>query len=382
MTQTRKIWLDAMLQIADPLLYALSEGKLVEKLPVKHHPDSHDRPEYTYLEGFGRTLMGLAPWLNTPAVDPEEEALRVKYAALCRKCIRMGVDPASPDCMNFETGYQPIVDAAFLAQAILRAPGELYEKLDMETKRMLIAKMKHSRTRKPYFSNWLLFSAMIEVFLRYAGEEDWDQMRIDFAVKQHLQWYRGDGIYSDGPEVHLDYYNSFVIQPMLCDVLQWVGDVNPDWQSVKETVFRRASHFATLMEHLIAPDGTYPVLGRSSCYRFGAFQSLAQAAAYDNLEAHISPAQVRCALTAVIEKVMSFPTMFDKDGWLNIGVCGEQPGQGETYISTGSLYLCTAVFLPLGLPETAPFWSDPDAKWTAQKMWSGEPMNCEHALHC
>ena len=28
-----------------------------------------------------------------------------------------------------------------------------------------------------------------------------------------------------------------------------------------------------------------------------------------------------------------------RDGWLRIGFCGHQPGVGETYISTGSLYL-------------------------------------------
>lgn len=205
-------------------------------------------------------------------------------------------------------------------------------------------------------------------------------MRIDYTLKQYMQWYHGDGVYGDGSEMHFDYYNSFVIQPMLCDILKWVGHVNPDWEEIKPKVFRRASHFATILEHIIACDGTYPVIGRSSCYRFGAFQALAQAVLDNNLEENIAPAQVRCALTAVIQKVMSFPTMFDENGWLNIGVCGEQPKQGEFYITTGSLYLCTAVFLPLGLPESAPFWRDPDIKWTAQKIWSGEQTVCEHHL--
>jgi hypothetical protein len=30
-------------------------------------------------------------------------------------------------------------------------------------------------------------------------------------LRQHEQWYRGDGIYGDGPEFDWDYYNSFVM---------------------------------------------------------------------------------------------------------------------------------------------------------------------------
>ena len=72
--------------------------------------------------------------------------------------------------------------------------------------------------------------------------------------------------------------------------------------------------------------------------------------------------------------------MFDPDGWLQIGVCGHQPEMGERYISTGSLYLCSTVFLPLGLDENDPFWSAPDADWTMKKLWKGQNLRCGHAL--
>jgi len=94
----------------------------------------------------------------------------------------------------------------------------------------------------------------------------------------------------------------------------------------------------------------------------------------------LSPAQVRCALTAVIQRTLSAPGTFDKDGWLTIGVCGHQPGLGEGYISTGSLYLCTTVFLPLGLPPEDPFWDDPNEPWTAKKIWSGGDAPIDRAL--
>lgn len=380
MNDTRKFWVDAMLKIASPVLESLSRGTLRRDLPIKHHPDSLDRADYTYLEALGRTLTGMAPWLAQPAEDADEEVLRLRYADLARKSIANAVNPSSPDCMNFENGYQPIVDAAFLAQALLRAPDELYWKLDGETRLHLLEKLRHTRTRKPWPNNWLLFSAIIEAFLYAAGESDWDPMRVDYALRQHMQWYVGDGAYGDGPSFHFDYYNSFVIQPMLVDVLAAVGDASDDWRAMKAPVQRRAAHLATILEHLIGCDGTYPVIGRSSCYRFGAFQLLAQTALNDALEPSLSPAQVRCALTAVLRRVLTAKDMFDARGWLNIGVYGNQPAMGEPYISTGSLYLCCAVFLPLGLPASAPFWRAPDEPWTAQKIWNGENVPCEHAL--
>lgn len=40
------------------------------------------------------------------------------------------------------------------------------------------------------------------------------------ALDSHKAWYKGDGIYGDGAEFHLDYYNSYVIHPLLLQVLK------------------------------------------------------------------------------------------------------------------------------------------------------------------
>src|SRR5690606_34755047 len=120
-------------------------------------------------------------------------------------------------------------------------------------------------------------------------------------------------------------------------------------------------------ERLIGPDGTFPPIGRSLTYRMGAFQHLAQMALRQELPAEISPAQVREALTALIRRCLDAPGTFDSSGWLQIGLAGHQPGLGEGYISTGSLYLCSTVLLPLGLDEQTPFWHDPPADWTQKK---------------
>src|SRR5699024_933713 len=111
----------------------------------------------------------------------------------------------------------------------------------------------------------------------------------------------------------------------------------------------------------------------------GAFQNLAQLALRHNLDASLHPAQVRCALTAVMEKMIGAKGTFDQQGWLTIGFCGHQPGMGEGYISTGSLYLCATIFLPLGLPEDDNFWQQGERAWSAKKVWSGQDISIDSA---
>jgi hypothetical protein len=202
-------------------------------------------------------------------------------------------------------------------------------------------------------------------------------MRIDYALKQHEQWYLGDGLYGDGPHFHFDYYNSFVIHPMLIDIIETTGHLYADWESLKEPILQRAQRYALVLERLISPEGTFPVIGRSMSYRTGAFHLLAQIALREELPAIIAPAQVRCALTAAMRRVMEMPGTFDDQGWLTIGLCGHQPELGETYISTGSLYLCATVFLPLGLSQDNPFWQG-SAEWSARKAWSGQQTPPDH----
>ncbi|XEC97577.1 DUF2264 domain-containing protein [Paenibacillus tarimensis] len=377
MLKDRVYWLDMMQRIAYPVLDALSQRKLRRTMPVERKGDG--ALEFSHLEALGRTLAGIAPWLEKKALNREEEQLRQHYAELARSAINAGTDPESPDFLNFSKGHQPIVDAAFLAHAILRAPNELWHRLEEPVKRNVARALKATRTRKPYFCNWLLFSAMTETALTMMGEEG-DLMRIDYALRQHEQWYLGDGMYGDGPEFHADYYNSFVIQPMLIDIIENAGDKEGEWRALKTPILARARKYAAVLERSISPEGTFPVTGRSLAYRTGVFQLLSQIALRRELPDGVKPAQVRCALTEVIRRLIEAPGTFDEAGWLRIGLCGHQPELGEPYISTGSLYLCSTVFLTLGLPEDDEFWSGEEAPWTSQKVWSGQQVPIDKAL--
>ena len=366
---TRGEWLRDLLKIVSPVLDALNEGKLKETLPVSFHGD---RAAFAPLEAFARSMLGLSPWLEADEtlLDENEKALQRVWRNKALRCVDRATDPASPDFMLFHTGGQPLVDTAFLAHAVLRAPRALAGALDGRVKKQLADAFRASRAIASFDTNWLFFTAMVEAGLFALGEE-YDRMRLLTALRCFRNWYVGDGTYGDGPRFHWDYYNSFVIQPMYVDIVNLMAKEHGEIEAMREKVNCRAARYASVLERMIGPDGSYPILGRSICYRFGAFQMLSQAALQHSLENHLSYAGVRCGLTAVIRKVMSAPNMFDSRGFLLPGVYGCQPELAEGYINVGSLYLCSAVFLPLGLPPKDPFWADADRDWTGKTVWRG-----------
>ena len=374
----RAYWVSVLTKISDPVLANLAEEKLRVNMPIECKDPK--RKEVAHLEAFGRTLVGIAPWLELGVDVTPEGKLREKYILLTRKAIANAVNPNSPDFLNFnKNSAQPLVDAAFMANGLLHGFNQLWLPLDSITKINVIKALQSTRVIKAGENNWLLFSAMVEAFLLKAGAQ-YNGMTIEYALKKHAEWYKGDGAYGDGPQFHWDYYNSFVIQPMMLTITKVLKENAQDTILKYEKVVERAQRFAAVQERLISPEGTFPPIGRSLVYRFGAFQLLSQVALNKQLPKDISPAQVRSAMSEVIHKLMIAPGLYDKNGWLRIGFYGSQPDLAEGYITTGSLYLCTAGLVALGLPANDPFWTSPAEDWTSVKIWKGINIPADHAL--
>lgn len=365
-------------RIATPVVEHMSKGTLKKNMPLEKGPGYGLAVEkVTYLEAFGRCISGMAPWLALPDDSSEEGKTRKQLREQVLQGISNGVDPRSPDYLNFREEAQPLVDAAYLCQTFLRAPAALWEPLDTTTKQHVVKELKELRRIRPAYNNWLLFAAMVEAFLLFIGEE-WEPLRVMVATQKMKEWYAGDGYYADGPQFSLDYYNGYVMHPMFTDILKVMADKGKGSKADLDQAIKRMQRFSELQERMIAPDGTYPALGRSMTYRTAAFQPLVQLALQHQLPEGIAPAQVRCAMSAVMRRIFEMPGTFDKNGWLQLGICGHQPEVADVYTSTGSLYICTNGFLALGLPASDPFWSAPAAEWTAQKVWSGKPVKKDY----
>lgn len=377
----RKAWLDYLDKIARPVLSNIATEQLKEKMPValsKNIDNQQSRTQVAYLEAFGRTLSGIAPWLNLEGGTKEEVALRNQYRGWALKGLANSVNPSSKDYLRWDGG-QPLVDASFVALALIRCPW-LWEHSDKNVQQQVIDAFKKTRNTIPVYTNWILFSGMIEAFFcKY--DLDYDKVRVEFAVREFANhWYTGDGMYSDGMNFSYDYYNSIVIQPYLATILEVINNKQKTYNWYAPNLDKINKRYAEILERLIHTDGSYPASGRSITYRAGVFHHLGDISLRKKLPASLKPAQVRGALTAVMKKTLEAPSTFTREGWLTIGLYGSQPSLGEFYITTGSLYLCANVFLPLGLPDSDEFWSSAAEPWTSVKIWSGQDVPADHAL--
>jgi hypothetical protein len=378
--QDRAYWCDQLFKIASPVVFNLADATLKKNMPLERAPGyALNAEQVTYLEAVGRTMAGIAPWLALPDDESMEGQQRKKLRLAMLKGIGNAVNPSSPDYLNFRSEQQPLVDAAFMAEGFLRAPKALWEPLGDTTKKRVIEEFKSLRSRAPAYNNWLLFAAISEAFLLSVGEQP-DAARIDFAVKKIPEWYVGDGWYSDGPQFSIDYYNSFVIQPMLVDLYAVLVKFKKMDEAAYQQALKRMLRHAEFQERIIGTDGSFPPFGRSITYRSGAFQLLAQTSLLKQYPEQVTAGQVRSAMTAMLQKVFTQCKNFDANGWLVLGFCGPQSMVADYYTSTGSLYMATLGFLPLGLPASDPFWSEPYTEWTSKKAWSSQPFKKDYKV--
>jgi hypothetical protein len=381
-TNDRAYWIALMDKIATPVLSNMSKGELRKNMPIEYSPTWDGRNEQVaYMEAFGRLIPGLAPFLTLPEDTTAEGIIRKRLLLQTQQSLAHAVNPNSPDYLYWGSSktQQPLVDAAYIAQALLTAPAVLWEPLDATTKQRFIHEFKTIRQIKPWNNNWILFAAMIESFL-LSIDEDIDAARIDTAIDKITKWYIGDGWYSDGDKFHFDHYNGFVIHAMLVEVLR--VNVAKGRRDIKEynIAYKRMQRYASFQERYISPEGTYLVVGRSSTYRVGTFWPLVKLVLDGALPEAIKPAQVRCALTAVM-KNMFMPSTFTEGDWLTLGLVGDkQKDLADYYSNTGSMYITSLVFLPLGLPASHEFWSAPFTDWTQRKAWSGQSFGKDYAV--
>ena len=380
--EDRAYWAKMAYDMAAPILSNMAKGELQKNMLVEVSPTWDGRnKKVTYMEAFGRLMAGIAPWLALPDDDTEEGKMRKQLREWALKSYANAVDPDSPDYLLWKGEGQPLVDAAYVAESFLRAYDALWEPLDQTTKDRYIKEFTQLRHIDPPYTNWLLFSALIESFLAKAGA-DCDEYRVNSAVRKVEEWYAGDGWYADGPNFTFDYYSSYVFHPMYLETLKAMQESGKrnriDYAKYYDRALKRAQKYSIVLERFISPEGTFPVFGRSIPYRMATMQPLALMALYEKLPEGLTNGQVRAALTKVMHNMYDGKENFNEGGYLTIGFAGRQPNVADWYTNNGSLYMTSLSLLPLGLPATHPFWSDAPQSWTSKKAWEGEPFPKDH----
>ena len=378
----RQYWCRLAYKMAQPVLENMAKGELQKNMQTEFSPsfDSRDK-RVVYMETFGRLMAGIAPWLTLPDDDTAEGQQRRQLREWALASYKNSVDPQSGDYLCWGVAGQNLVDAAYIAESFLRAYDQLWVPLDEVTKQRYIKEFQKLRSIDPPYTNWLLFSSIIESFLAKVGAP-YDQYRVNSAIRKTEEWYVGDGWYADGPQFAFDYYSSYVFHPMYLETLQNMIDSRDYTRIHYRNYFKRALNrtrkFSLVLERMISPEGTFPVFGRSIPYRLATMQPLALMAWRDQLPDGVTRAQVRAALTAVMHRMFDGKENYNEKGFLTIGFCGRQPNIADWYTNNGSLYMTSLAFLPLGLPASHPFWTDAPQPWTQVKAWGSEPFPKDH----
>ncbi|KGF78871.1 hypothetical protein IA69_27545 [Massilia sp. JS1662] len=382
----RESMLNLLRRMAEPVLEAMAKGELKKRFALELSPTWDGRsPQVAYLECFGRLIAGIAPWLALPDDATPEGRLRARLRQLALQSYAHAVDPNSPDYLSWREHGQALVDSSYFTNALLRAPKALWDPLDATTKQRIVTEIKGLRRVEPPYINWMLFAAMNEAFLLSVGEQA-DPMRTNVAIRKVNEWYVGDGWIKDGETFHFDYYNSYVMYPMLVEILEVLERHNaPFWNGkpaeLRAQAMKRMQRYGEHLERFISPTGTYPPIGRSLTYRTAVFQPLALLAWRKQLPASLPEGQVRAAMRAVHDAVWSDPTNFTKDGYLTLGFVGHHPELADIYSNNGSMYIASESLLALGLPATDSYWTSPAQDWTQKKAFAGRAFPKDYAVN-
>lgn len=378
----REYWTSQAYKMAQPVLENMAQGKLQQNMLTEFSPSFDNRNrKVVYMETFGRLMAGIAPWLALPDDATAESKQRKQLREWALASYRNAVDPTSPDYLCWGVSGQNLVDAAYIAESFLRAYDTLWQPLDTLIKQRYFKEFQKLRRIDPPYTNWLLFSSVIESFLAKAGG-GYDEFRVNMACRKVEEWYVGDGWYADGPVFAFDYYSSYVFHAMYLETLQAMIDAKMntriDYSKYHERALKRAQKYAIILERFISPEGTFPVIGRSTPYRLAAMQPLALLAWYQKMPKELTNGQVRAALTQVMHRMFDHQQNYNQKGFLTIGFCGSQPETADWYTNNGSLYMTSLAFMPLGLPANHSFWTDAPQPWTQVKAWNGRPFPKDH----
>ncbi len=368
--EDRIYWISILRKIVRPVLENLSKDSLKRNMIVESN--NSETLNASYFEAFACVFNGISPWLELDYDGSEEAMLRENYVSFTIKAISNAVNPNKNDYILHTNSKQCLLGISLFAQGLLRSKNKIWNNLPMEVQSKIIDELKNSRNIAPYENHWILFTSMIEAaLLEFTGECDKERLR--YAIhKFRDEWYVGDSIYRDGDLYANNYCNSIFIHPMLNDILDVMRKYRLYEGEFLDIQLMRSSRLSSQLERCISPDGTFPIIGNSICYRTGIFHTLSQAALFGILPNNMDPSQVRAALTKVLKNLFDGNQNFSREGWLLMGFNGHQPGMVEYDFSTGSLYMCCAIFLPLGLSPNTPFWVNESKPWTSLKVWEGD----------
>ena len=142
-----------------------------------------------------------------------------------------------------------------------------------------------------------------------------------------------------GPNLLLDYYNSYVIHPMYVEVLE-VCEANKFSTPVSVSLgVKRMQRFNTFIERLISPEGTYPAFWPICGASYGGISINGACRIEIWFARGPENGQIRKCTYRSNENMFSVEGNFDNENFLKLGFVGHQPNLANYYTNNGSLYM-------------------------------------------
>jgi len=370
----RAIWVKHLLELTKPLFH-MSKLDFNSFKIKKYYIDvsnNVNKLNIGYLECFSRIFAGISTWIISNDDNNDDNNYDNNYenkqkeliSSLVYDCFDKLI-PFFDKEMDLFSIEQSIVECAYICYGFIITKNKIWLLLKEETQKNIIQILKKVRLlirEYHYNCNWYLFHGIIETFFKTINI-DYDEEFIIEMIHSVNEWYCGDGFYFDGErKFKMDYYNSYVIQPFFLEILKVFNS------SLLDVAIQRCIRYSEFLERIIGSDGTFPPIGRSITYRFAAFHLLSYCIYNNHISVGHSYGQLRNALTKVLVTILN-KEVYDKDGFLNMGFTCEQNSLQDSYSNTGSCYITTISFLPLGLELNHPFWNDSPGPFTQESCW-------------
>ncbi len=136
----RQLWVNVLSKIANPVLTNMASGTLKKNMPVEYV--KKDRAKFAHLEAVGRLICGISPWLELGPDNSDEGKLRSHYIDLTTRGLVNVCNPQSKDYLIFDEPYQPLVDAAHLAEGLIRSKTQIWNRIESDGQHMILDALK------------------------------------------------------------------------------------------------------------------------------------------------------------------------------------------------------------------------------------------------
>lgn len=357
--------------VADQLLLALRPHATPDfsqlRPPGRPSRSGHDSDG---LEGYARSfLIAAALQHGRSGADPHGHSEH--YA----RGLAAGVDPDSPQPWPRPSAMpQAKVEACSVALGLDLTREWLWDQLDADVQRQVIAWFREVIGTPYPVNNWVWFRMIVLTFLRsvdesFAGGEDGAALRADFAhdLRIHESCADRDGWFRDGPDRSVDHYNTwaFAVLPTLWLRMRGAADLARDGLITLADGERHRSRLALFTRDalgLVGADGSPLIQGRSLIYRLaaaGPFWSAALAGLADGRRPAFHPGALRRAASGELAHFLDRGVP-DEQGLLTLGWHDAFPDMAQDYSGPGSPYWACKGFLGLALPPEHPVWTAPE----------------------